>query len=152
MVVNGSHMSNYKKKIAITGKTSRFGKVLKKYFYGKNIFYLDKKKFDILNFKKVDSYLKRNKIKILIHLAGLSRPMIIHEKNIGKSIELNIIGTSNIVRACQKNNIKLIFFSTNLVYPGNKNLSKETDPLLPLTIMVGLNSEQRLLCICIKTH
>jgi dTDP-4-dehydrorhamnose reductase len=57
--------------------------------------------------------------------------MIIHEKDISKSIELNIIGTSNIVRACQKNNVKLIFFSTNLVYPGNKNLSKETDSLLP---------------------
>ena len=57
--------------------------------------------------------------------------MIIHEKNVNKSIELNIIGTSNVVRACQINNVKLIFFSTNLVYPGNKNLSKETDSLLP---------------------
>lgn len=128
---NGSHMSKYKKKIAVTGKTSRFGKVLKRYFYGEEIFYLDKKTFDILNFKKIDSYLKKNKIKILIHLAGLSRPMIVHEKNINKSIELNIIGTSNVVRACQKNDVKLIFFSTNLVYPGNKNLSKETDSLLP---------------------
>lgn len=128
---NGSRMSKYKNKIVITGKTSRLGKVLKRFFYGEEIFYLDKKTFDILNFKKIDKYLKKNKINILVHLAGLSRPMIIHEKNINKSIELNIIGTSNVVRACQKNNVKLIFFSTNLVYPGNKNLSKETDALLP---------------------
>ena len=107
MVVNGSRMSKYKNKIAVTGKTSRLGKVLKKYFYGKDILYLDKKVFDILNFNKINNYLKKNKIKVLVHLAGLSRPMIIHEKNVNKSIELNIIGTSNVVRACQINNVKL---------------------------------------------
>ena len=54
-----------------------------------------------------------------------------HENNINTSIELNIIGTSNVVRACKNNNVKLIFFSTNFFYPCDKNLSKETDPLLP---------------------
>ncbi len=131
MVVNGSHMLNYNKKIIVTGKTSRFGKVLEKYFYGENISYLDKKQFNILNYNQINQYLKKNNINCLVHLAGLSRPMIMHENNINTSIELNIIGTSNVVRACKNNNVKLIFFSTNFVYPGDKNLSKETDPLLP---------------------
>ena len=43
--------------------------------------------------------------------------MIKHEKDINESIEKNIIGTCNIVRHCSKNNIKLIYFSTNYVYP-----------------------------------
>ena len=73
---------------------------------------------------------------ILIHLAGLSRPMNIHEKNISKSIDLNIIGTANITKACERRNIKLIYFSTNYVYPGKKGNYKETDPLLQLTIML----------------
>ena len=131
MVVNGSHMLNYNKKIIVTGKTSRCGKVLEKYFYGENISYLDKKQFNILNYNQINQYLKKNNINCLVHLAGLSRPMIMHENNINTSIELNIIGTSNVVRACKNNNVKLIFFSTNFVYPGDKNLSKETDPLLP---------------------
>ena len=46
--------------------------------------------------------------------------MKIHEKDISKSIELNIIGTANIVRACKIFNTKLIYFSTNYVYPGTK--------------------------------
>ena len=54
-----------KKKIAITGKTSRFTKILKKRFFGSNIIYLDKKKFNILNFKQIDNYLKKNKIKFI---------------------------------------------------------------------------------------
>ena len=57
--------------------------------------------------------------------------MKIHEKEISKSIELNIIGTSNIVRACEIFKIKLIYFSTSYVYPGKKGNYKETDPLLP---------------------
>ena len=79
-----------KKKIAVTGKTSRVAKTLKKYFFGQNITYLDKKEFNILNFTKINSYIKKNKIKVLIHLAALSRPMKIHEKDINKSIELNM--------------------------------------------------------------
>ena len=58
--------------------------------------------------------------------------MNIHEKDITKSINTNIIGTANIVNACQKENIKLIYFSTNFVYPGKKGNYKETDPVLPI--------------------
>ena len=121
-----------KKKIAITGKTSRVAKTLKKYFFGPNITYLDKKKFDILNFKQINNFLKKNKIKTLVHMAALSRPMKIHKENINKSIEINIIGTANIVRACKNNNTKLIFFSTNYVYPGKKGPYSENDNLNPI--------------------
>ena len=121
-----------KKKIAITGKTSRVAKTLKKYFFGPNIIYLEKKKFDILNFKQINNFLKKNKIKTLVHMAALSRPMKIHKENINKSIEINIIGTANIVRACKNNNTKLIFFSTNYVYPGKKGPYSENDNLNPI--------------------
>ena len=36
----------------------------------------------------------------------------IHDKNILSSIETNIIGTCNVVRACSEKNIKLIYFLT----------------------------------------
>ena len=54
-----------------------------------------------------------------------------HNTNIKKSISLNIIGTSNVVIACSKYNVKLIYFSTSYLYPGTKGNYKETDPLLP---------------------
>ena len=64
-------------------------------------------------------------------MAGLSRPMKLHEKNINKSIDLNIIGTANVTKACSDQSIKLIYFSTSAVYPGTKGNYKEEDPLLP---------------------
>ena len=57
--------------------------------------------------------------------------MDIHEKNINLSIKKNIIGTCNIVRVCNEYNVKLIYFSTNYVYPGKRGNYKETDPILP---------------------
>ena len=87
---------------------------------------------NILDYKKIISYLEKKKPKVLIHLAGLSRPMAIHDKDIKKSIDLNIIGTANITKACEKKNIKLIYFSTHYVYSGVKGDYKETDPVLPV--------------------
>ena len=57
--------------------------------------------------------------------------MSIHDKDIKKSININIIGTANIVKICEKNNIKLIYFSTGYVYPSIKGNYKETDPVKP---------------------
>ena len=59
--------------------------------------------------------------------------MNIHNIDITRSIDLNIIGTANITKVCFENNIKLIYFSTNYIYPGLKGNYKETDPVLPIS-------------------
>ena len=120
-----------KRRIVVTGGTGRFAKILKKVKSNYSVLYPGKKELDIINFNKIRYYLKKKKPGAVIHLAGLSRPMIIHEKNISKSVALNIIGTANLVRACSKLNIKLIYFSTSYVYPGTKGNYKESDPVLP---------------------
>ena len=120
------------RKILITGSNSRFCKLLKKKYYGKNIIYTSKKQFNILSSFSMEKIIKKIKPKILIHIAGLSRPMSIHDTNIKESIDKNIIGTCNVVKVCKKYNIKLIYFSTNYVYQGTKGNYKETDPVLPV--------------------
>ena len=57
--------------------------------------------------------------------------MNIHEEDINRSIDLNIIGTSNITKACADLKIKLIYFSTNYVYQGLKGNYAESDPVKP---------------------
>ena len=120
------------KKILITGSNSRFAKALRNTFYGKNIIYTNRKELDILDLKSIDKCLDKNKPTHLIHLASLSRPMIVHEKDISSSIDANIIGTANIVKKCAEREIKLIFFSTNYIYPGTRGNYKEEDALKPI--------------------
>ena len=119
------------KKIVITGGSGRFGTELKKIKTNNKIFYPSSKNLDITKEKSIRNYLKKKRPKILIHIAGLSRPMAEHEKNISKSIRLNIIGTANIVRVCSEMKIKLVYVSTGYVYPGKKGNYKENDSLLP---------------------
>ena len=119
------------KKILVTGGDGRFASKLKKIKSKFNFIYFNKKKLNILNFTSILKVLKKQKPDYLLHLAGLSRPMNMHEKKISSSINLNIIGTANLVVACSKLNIKIIYFSTSYIYPGKKGNYKETDPLLP---------------------
>ena len=120
-----------KKRIVITGGTGRFGNELKKVKTNYKLFFPTKKKLDILKINTVRNFLKKTRPNFVIHLAGLSRPMKEHDKNINKSINLNIIGTANLVSICSKLKIKLIYFSTSYVYPGKKGNYKESDALLP---------------------
>ena len=120
-----------KNKIVVTGGSGRFAQSLKKIKTKYKFIYPSKNILDISNIKSIRNFLKKEKPQFVLHLAGLSRPMIEHRNNINKSIKLNIIGTSNIVQICSDLNIKLIYFSTSYVYPGTKGNYKEEDPLLP---------------------
>ena len=120
-----------KKKIIVTGGSGRFGSYLKRVKTHHKFFFPTKKQLNILNEESIFRYLKKTKVNILIHLAGLSRPMEIHKKDIKKSIDLNIVGTANITKVCSKLNVKLIYFSTNYVYPGKRGNYSEEDSLLP---------------------
>ena len=119
------------KKILVTGGDSRFAKNLKKIKSKYKFIYTNKKQIDILDIKSIKKKINQIKPNYVLHLAGLSRPMIIHEKKISKSIDLNIIGTCNLVKICSDQNIKLIYFSTSYVYPGKKGNYKENEGIFP---------------------
>jgi len=119
------------KKILVTGGDGRFANELKKIKTNLNFVFLNKKKLDICNLNSIIRAIKKYKPKIVLHLAGLSRPMDIHEKDIFESINLNIIGTANLVAVCSKLKIKIVYFSTSYIYPGIKGNYNEKDPLLP---------------------
>ena len=120
------------KKIVITGGDGRFAQILKNDNKKLDILYPSKKELNILNMNSINRYLKKNKPKYLVHAAALSRPMNIHDMQISKSIDLNIIGTANVVKVCSDLKIKLIYFSTGYVYEGRVGNYKETDPILPV--------------------
>ena len=121
-----------KEKIIITGGQGRFANILKDSKLNLNFVFPSKGQLNILKISSIKKYIKKHKPKYLLHCAALSRPMKIHDEKISMSIDINIIGTANIVKVCHEFNIKLIYFSTGYVYPGTKGNYKETDALLPI--------------------
>ena len=120
-----------KKKILVTGGNGRFAKILKKYNNKLNLIFTTKKECNILDLKSIQKIFRKIKPNIVLHCAGLSRPMQKHEKYISKSIDLNIIGTANITKICEKYNVKLIYFSTGYVYEGTRGNYSEIDSVKP---------------------
>ena len=119
-------------KIVVSGGNGRFANVLKKSVNSKNYYFPSKSQMNILKIKSLEKYLKLKKPRYFIHSAALSRPMNIHDKKISKSIDINIIGTCNVVKVCEKLRIKLIYFSTGYVYPGIKGNYSEQDSVNPI--------------------
>ena len=118
-------------KILVTGGHGRFANELKQIKTNLKFIYLAKNQLDILDSNSIVKAIRKYKPKKILHLAGLSRPIEKHEKNITKSIKLNIIGTANLVNVCSEYRIKIIYFSTSYIYSGRKGNYKETDALLP---------------------
>ena len=120
-----------KNNIIFTGGSGKFGRVFRRIHQNKEILYPTSNQLDIKNYKSIKKYLSKFKPKYFVHTAALSRPMDIHNKNLVSSIETNIVGTCNVVRACSERNIKLIYFSSNYVYPAKKGYYDEKSAVLP---------------------
>lgn len=89
----------------------------------------DKK--DICDKEQFYQTLKESKAKTVIHLAAIADLYLFHN-NLIFSNKVNIEGTRNILNACQKLNVRLLFASTCCCY-GNSphHPADETTPLQP---------------------
>jgi len=120
-----------KKKIIISGGEGNLAKEILKQNTGYEILAPSKSDLNILNKTKLRNYLRINNPDFFLHTAAFTRPMNLHDKYPEKSIETNIVGTSNVVLECIKNNIKLVYISTDYVYPGIRGNYREEDSLGP---------------------
>ena len=105
------------KKILVTGGDCRFAQELKKN-KNKYIFIPGQKQLDILSIKSFNN-IRKFKPDCLLHLAALSRPMSIHDREINKSINLNVIELQ-MYWVCNDANINYFFYK--LRYPGKKGI------------------------------
>ena len=125
-----------KNNILLLGGSGTLGKHIIKSKYFSNLKFPTKKQLNILNKKKIEKFLINHNIDLVIHCAALARIKEC-EINKKKAIKINIKGTSNVVKSIlnlkknKKKLIKLIFISSDAVYPSNKGNYKETDKLAP---------------------
>ena len=119
-------------KILISGGDSKFSKELQKHNIDHTIIPLSKKEMNIMDPESIYDAIHKHSPDVFIHTAALSRPMSSHSEYPEKSININIIGTSNCVVACLKYNIKFVYISTDFVYPGVTGGYNEEDSLLPI--------------------
>ena len=124
------------KKILITGGAGRFAQHIKKICEGDENYKLllpTKQDMDFRDLEYCKRYFEehKNDFDYVIHSGGLSSPMVRHKKYPTDSIQKNIIGTANVAVICEKYNKKMIYISTNYVYPGIEGNYTEESELKP---------------------
>ena len=123
------------KRILVTGGAGKFATNIKKYSkeLGYSVIAPPKTDLDITNRSVCEKYFFNHRFDFdyVIHAAGLSSPMYRHEKNPTDSIEKNIIGTANVALNCERFKKKIIYISTNYVYPGIDGDYDEQSELKP---------------------
>jgi len=127
-------MDNRKQiRVLVTGGNGLLATELKK-LNDQNVAFkfVPKNDLDITDNIALQSHIKLNIPDIVLHTAALTAPMKQHTISPEISIQTNIIATANLALTCIQYNIKLIYISTDYVYPGTKGPYKETDPLLPI--------------------
>jgi len=93
--------------------------------------YPSSNEFNVTDYDQMRQYTLANGCDLMIHAGAFISPPLI-EKDPLKAIEVNIIGTSNVVKLCMEIGARLIYISTDYVFKGDKGNYKEDDPVYPV--------------------
>ena len=114
-------------RIAITGKSGNLTQELQRIH--PEIIVLDSHNYDISK-PSIASRLITHNIDVIIHAGAITNSNLV-ESDPTQAIKINIIGTANISNYCIKQNKRLVYISTDYIYPGETGDYKETDSILP---------------------
>ena len=124
-------------KILITGSNGQLGSEVRELAanYSKlDLVFKNSHDLNICNFDELQNFIIKNNIISVINCAAYTAVDAAEEdEQIAKKV--NAEGVSNIVKALQKVNGKLIHISTDYVFDGNHFLPyKESDPVSPIGV------------------
>jgi dTDP-4-dehydrorhamnose reductase len=120
--------------LLIIGRNGSLGTALSKSAIERNIHHhlLSRADLDITNTKQLQETIDRINPWAIINAAGYVN-VNEAENEMLSCLRANTEGPANLARICERNNIKLLSFSTDLVFDGRKNAPyKESDPVSPL--------------------
>jgi dTDP-4-dehydrorhamnose reductase len=87
--------------------------------------------FNVTDFPQMDALLGQGDFGLLLHAAAFTSPPKI-DKDPLRALEVNIVGTANVVRLCMAHGLKLVYVSTDYVFRGDQGNYREDDPLFPV--------------------
>ena len=114
--------------ILLTGGSGLLGLELQK--IGKNIVAPSRDELDVRNESSIAQHVLELNPDIILHAAAVTDNRQI-EADRASALDINIKGSANVARVCLGTRIRLVYLSTDYVYPGNRGNYNEEDELLP---------------------
>lgn len=121
-------------KILITGGSGTLGKELISLLKNTQhqVFFPSSLELNIFDYAACIDWFDKFRPQLVIHSAAYT-DVKATEKNVARSIKSNVIGTCNIILACERHDIKLVHISTDHVFDGEKGNYTVNDPINPVT-------------------
>jgi dTDP-4-dehydrorhamnose reductase len=86
---------------------------------------------DVADERSVAAALDRYRPQVVLHAAAMTRFDEARKDRAG-AVRANIIGTANVAVAALERGLRLVYISTDYVYPGTPGPHREDEPLLPV--------------------
>jgi len=116
-------------RVILTGGSGLLGSAFKKTL--PDITYPSSEEFNVLRYDQMEEYVQAHGFEQLVHAAAFTSPPLI-DKDPMTAVDVNIVGTANIVKLCAKFGARLLYICTDYVFKGDKGNYKEDDPVLPV--------------------
>ncbi len=115
-------------RILVTGGTGQLaGELLK---IDRDLLAPSRKEMDISSYDSIESYCAHREVSVIIHAGAVTNKF--NEDADEGYILSNIIGTSNVALWCRRHGARLVYISSDYVYPGERGGYTEESALLPI--------------------
>lgn len=91
----------------------------------------DENVFDVTRPGQMEDYLKGRSISCIVHAAAFVSPPLVDKEPL-RAVEVNIVGTANVVRLCMQRDLRLVYISTDYVFRGDRGNYAEEDAVHPV--------------------
>lgn len=116
-------------RILVTGGSGLLGGELRKLL--PEALYPDSSEFDVRDRVAMGRVLAAADPRVVLHAAAFTSPPAV-EKDPARAIDVNIIGTANLVALCAERGIRLIYVSTDYVFRGDRGGYAEDSAVYPV--------------------
>jgi len=121
-------------RILVTGSDGQLGRALQEVLPKEDCFFMTRQDFDITDEKQTVQQITDVRPEIVIHTAAYT-DVDGCEKNPELAERINVIGTENVAKACQRVAAIMFYISTDYVFDGRKGVPyQEKDEPHPLSI------------------
>jgi dTDP-4-dehydrorhamnose reductase len=87
--------------------------------------------FDVTDYSQMHEWVRDRSLSVLVHAAALTSPPKVDQAP-QRALEVNVIGTANVVRLCSELGLRLVYISTDYVFRGDRGGYREDDELHPV--------------------
>ncbi len=89
-----------------------------------------KARLDVSRYESIEAYCRAHPAEVIIHAGAVTNRF---DEDVDEAyIRTNIMGTANVVLWCMRHAVRLVYLSTDYVYPGQRGDYSEESVLLPV--------------------